>query len=424
MVLGFNEKCCKFKYPRVMGKKAPTFLSTFSGLGGLDLGLEMAGFRNIGCIELNEVARMSLRANHIRRRLIGPHDITQVAAKLKPRDLGIRKRELFMLAGGPPCQPFSKAAQWSHQAMKGLKDPRAKCFAGFIQLIETFLPQVVLIENVQGFVAGRTKVVSKLRKSLREINKTNGTKYRLQFQVVDAADYGVPQRRKRAILFAHRAGARFDFPTAITADKQVTAWEAFRFLKHRKQKPKQPGHWGHLLPSIPEGQNYLYHTRHGGGKALFGYRTRFWSFLLKLAKNQPAWTIPAQPGPYTGPFHWENRPLTEAELLRLQSFPASWQVKGGRIEKVRQIGNATPPLLAEIIGRSITTQFLEKQYRLGPRLAISRVASDIPSPEDVMALPRRFRNLIKRHRDHPGTGLGPRPISTPDIDEKKESKAA
>jgi len=162
-----------------MGSKMkPTLLSAFSGLGGLDLGLEMAGFRNVGCIEFDAIARQSLKANWHKRRLIEPHDITVVAAKLRPRDLGMRRRQLFMLAGGPPCQPFSKAARWSHRAMRGLEDPRAKCFKGFIQLIETFLPQVVLIENVQGFVAGRTKVLSKLRKSLHEINAAHGTNYR------------------------------------------------------------------------------------------------------------------------------------------------------------------------------------------------------------------------------------------------------
>lgn len=401
-------------------KKSPTLLSAFSGLGGLDLGLEMAGFRNVGCIEFDATARDSLVANRPTRNLLAPHDVTVVADTLYPGDVGLRRRELSLLAGGPPCQPFSKAAQWSHRAMKGMKDPRSKCFAGFIQLIDRFLPQVVLIENVQGFVSGKNNAVGKLKKSLSEINSASGTKYRLRHTVIDAAAYGVPQRRKRAILVACRNGQKFELPAPTTEETPVTAWEAFRGLKVSKRLPGRPKHWGDLLPSIPEGMNYLWHTRRGGGSSLFGYRTRFWSFLLKLAKDQPAWTVSAQPGPYTGPFHWKNRPLTKSELLRLQSFPASWKVKGTRGDQVRQIGNATPPLLAEIIGRAIAEQVFNKEYSSEPKLAIDRVARGIPARERINPLPKQFAKLIKSRPDHPGSGKGPRPI--PDVSTGKAAQ--
>ena len=412
------------KSKRLGRPKAPTVLSAFSGLGGLDLGLEEAGFRNVGCIEFDPIARESLKANWPSRRLIYPHDVTAVARKIQPRDVGLRRRQLFMLAGGPPCQPFSKAAQWSHKAMLGMKDPRAKCFAGFIQLIERFLPRVVLIENVQGFVSGRYNAVAKLKKSLREINKSNGTRYCLVSKVVDASDHGIPQKRNRAILIACRTGEEFVLPEPVAPRKPVTAWDAFRGLSAATCSPPRPSHWGELLPSIPEGQNYLWHTRRGGGKSLFGYRTRFWSFLLKLSKRQPAWTIPAQPGPYTGPFHWENRPLTKSELLRLQSFPASWKVKGDRLAQVRQIGNATPPLLAELIGRAVAAQLLGKSYQGSPKLAISRARKKIPRAERIRPIPKKFKKLIKRRADHPGTGRGPCPKPLEESDHAKHPKAA
>lgn len=405
-------------------QKTPTILSAFSGLGGLDLGLEKAGFRNVGCIEFDPIARASLKANWPKRRLIHPHDITIVAQSLQPCDVGLRRRQLSMLAGGPPCQPFSKAAQWSHKAMQGMKDPRAKCLAGFVQLIDRFLPSVVLIENVQGFASGRHNAVAKLNKSLREINRKSGTSYRLFSKIVDASEHGVPQKRNRAILIAFRDGRAFEFPVPLTLSEPVTAWEAFRGLTTTKRAPNRPENWGALLPSIPEGQNYLWHTRHGGGRSLFGYRTRFWSFLLKLSKRQPAWTIPAQPGPYTGPFHWENRPLTRSELLRLQSFPASWKVKGDRPDQVRQIGNATPPLLAELIGRAVAAHLLGKRFNGSPKLAIPRARSEIPRAERVRPIPRKFEKLIKRRADHPGTGRGPCPIPLTSTDQAKQRKAA
>ena len=74
-----------------------------------------------------------------------------------------------------------------------------------------------------------------------------------------------------------------------------------------------------LLPSIPEGENYLWYTNRGGGLQLFGWRTRYWSFLLKLAKSLPSWTIQAQPGSAIGPFHWRSRKLTTREMCRLQT---------------------------------------------------------------------------------------------------------
>ena len=84
------------------------------------------------------------------------------------------------------------------------------------------------------------------------------------------------------------------------------------------------GKWADLLPTIPEGQNYLWHTNRGGGSQLFGWRTRYWSFLLKLAKNLPSWTIQAHPGSSIGPFHWRNRKLSVPEMCRLQTFPTAW----------------------------------------------------------------------------------------------------
>src|SRR6185312_12245754 len=109
------------------------------------------------------------------------------------------------------------------------------------------------------------------------------------------------------------------------------------------------GKWADLLPSIPPGMNYLWHTDRGGGEPLFGWRRRYWSFLLKLAPDQPSWTIQAQPGPATGPFHWDNRRLTGREMARLQTFPDDIQITGSLADAQRQIGNAVPSLLAEVL---------------------------------------------------------------------------
>jgi len=103
-----------------------TVLSAFSGLGGLDLGLEAAGFSHVGCIEHDEWARRSLKANRGDEwPLLDPGDISLLAPRLRPSTLNLKRRDLGLLSGGPPCQPFSKAAQWSAAARVGLEDARS-----------------------------------------------------------------------------------------------------------------------------------------------------------------------------------------------------------------------------------------------------------------------------------------------------------
>lgn len=396
-----------------MPRKArrPTTVSAFTGAGGLDLGLACAGFRIVGCIENDAIARKTLISNCPTRRLLKPFDITKLAKTIRLSDLRCGGRGLDLLAGGPPCQPFSKAAQWTKTGMQGLKDPRSEPLRAFLSVAERLLPRVILIENVPGFVQGRNSAVSLVRKQLQRINELHKTRYNLEYRLLDAVNYGVPQRRQRAILIARRDGRGFSWPLPTHDAARVRAYDALRRLR-ATTRPSAAGKWADLLPSIPEGQNYLWHTSKGGGKELFGYRTRYWSFLLKLAKNQPAWTLSAFPGPATGPFHWENRPLTIKEMLRLQSFPASWRIAGDPRAQVRQVGNATPPLVAETIARAIGQQVFGIKYSRPRRLTISR-ARTLPPPEVVCVIPKRYERLEGQHPAHPGTGLGPNPRMKP-----------
>lgn len=383
-----------------------TVLSAFSGTGGLDLGLECAGFETLGCIEQEEAARLTLSRNRPSWRLIEPHEIVAAAKLLQPSNLGLRKRELGILAGGPPCQPFSKAAQYRAQGRQGLDDPRANCLAGLLRIVEEFLPRVILLENVSGFLSGRGSALPHLEHQLLRINRKCGTHYELQYEVVNAADYGVPQARRRAIAVARRDGQPFLFPEPTHAGCPIVAGDALR--KPLGTPRTRSGYWADLLPSIPEGENYLWHTNRGGGKPIFGYRARYWSFLLKLAKDLPSWTLAAAPGPSTGPFHWDNRPLTPEEMLRLQSFPESWKLEGEERQRVRQAGNATPPLLAEVIGRAIADQVFGQEPLGSPELRIPRRRT-MPAQSRVQRVPAKYRKHIGDHPDHGGTAQGPCP---------------
>lgn len=388
---------------------SPTVLSTFSGLGGLDLGLEGAGFRCVGCIEWDEYARLSLKANRDGAwPILEPGNIAEVAETLIPSDVGLKPGELTLLAGAPPCQPFSKAAQWSRGSRAGLDDPRAAFLGDLMELVRRFLPRVVLIENVSGFIRGTTSALPYLAERVADIRTRSGVDYRIEFRICDAADYGVPQKRTRAIVVLLRGSQEFAWPKATHATNPATAWDA---IGHEAPTgadvPKPAGKWATLLASIPEGHNYLWHTPRGGGEPIFGYRSRYWSFLLKLARDKPSWTLPASPGPGTGPFHWENRPLAVWELLRLQSFPLDWVVEGPHREKVRQVGNATPVLLGEVLGRAVLrslgiTVLAELRYEVPRR-------GNPPPPAPPRAMPEGFLHLRGAHPDHPGAGKGPRP---------------
>ncbi len=383
-----------------------TVLSAFSGVGGLDLGLEAAGFKSVGAIEWDPDARRSLKANRGDRwPLVEPGDIELVASGLHPPDVGLEVGELTLLAGAPPCQPFSKAAQWSPTGTRGLEDPRASYLSSFLTLVERFRPEFAILENVIGFVKGKNSVIPLLTSWLDTVNRLKGRPYKVEWNVLDAADFGVPQKRRRAIVVIHHSERPFSWPEAKFSDTPMTAWDALHSLPPQTDVPQLVGKWSDLLPTIPEGANYQWHTRVGGGVSLFGYRTRYWSFLLKLAKDLPSWTIPAQPGPSAGPFHWDNRPLSVKELLRLQTLPDTWVVEGARREQVRQVGNATPALLAEVLGRSIRCTLGEDG--MGSLQFLPKRATRTPGPTATADLPDVYSSMIADRPDHPGTGQGP-----------------
>jgi DNA (cytosine-5)-methyltransferase 1 len=111
------------------------------------------------------------------------------------------------------------------------------------------------------------------------------------------------------------------------------------------------GQFHDVLREIPPGDNYLYFTAKRGHPApMFEWRSRYWSFLLKLSPEMPSWTIQARRSNNMGPFHWRNRILRIEEVKRLQTFPDEWYLDGTLEQQWRQVGNAVPPLLAEHVG--------------------------------------------------------------------------
>jgi DNA (cytosine-5)-methyltransferase 1 len=381
----------------------PKAIGLFAGAGGLDIGLEAAGFKIALAVERDDDCCTTLRTNHPWKVLQG--DLENIAPAEILKAAGLYRRCVDLVSAGPPCQPFSKSANWSPNGLRRLDDPRANPLQNFMDFISNALPRCVLIENVEGF---RGEGLHFVKSHLKKINRTHGTAYRINEAILNAADYGVPQMRRRLFVVAFRDGRKFNFPTPTHVENPVTCWDAIGRMEIKKRADLAlKGRWAKLLPSIPEGSNYLWHTNRGGGEPLFGWRTRYWSFLLKLAKSQPSWTIPAQPAQNAGPFHWRNRQLRTAEMLKLQTFPRSVFVSGDRAARQRQIGNAVPPLLGEIIGRYIRASLENKELaNFAPKLSIPR-RSTPPKPFRVRSPNPRYLHMIGAHADHPGTGLGP-----------------
>jgi DNA (cytosine-5)-methyltransferase 1 len=392
--------------------RKPTTVSLYSGAGGLDFGLEKAGFKPVALFESDEWCVKTLRENRD-----WPVFQKEISDSIDVRKfIDARSRYVDLLAGGPPCQPFSHAASWANGKPSGLDDVRANTVAYFMNIVEQILPKAVLVENVPGFARGEKSASDYVHRRFRKINKKFGTKYSVTIAIIDAADYGVPQHRRRLFLVAARDGTKFKFPSPTHGPKSpkkhryVTAWDAIGKVQARHREGLNvKGRWGDLLASIPEGRNYLWHTKKGGGAPLFGWRTKYWSFLLKLAKNRPSWTLSASPSQNAGPFHWSNRQLSTDEMLRLQTFPKDVVILGDRPERQRQIGNAVPSLLGEILGREIRTQILGHKSRLRskPKLRV-RPTRNVPKKARTRPIPEKFRYLRGNHEDHPGAGKGPR----------------
>ena len=388
---------------------SPTVLSLFSGAGGMDLGLERAGFHHLGLVEFGLRQRETL-ARRLEWPLLGSGDVNELARSLRASDLGIQRGDLSLIAGGPPCQPFSMAAQWAASGRRGMLDSRAQTVVSTLALVEEFLPRAILMENVTGFVQGQRSALPFLREELARISHKHGVNYRLSVKVLNAADYGVPQNRRRAIVVALRDGEDFSWPEPTHSSAPVTAWDALHNVQSASY-PRSRGKWAALLPSIPEGANYQWLTSKGGGPELFGYRTKYWNFLLKLSKDLPSWTLSASPGPSTGPFHWDNRPLSVEEQLRIQSFPDGWELAGDYRDQTLQAGNATPPLLAEVLGLALLNNIFAKGEGAGerqPSLLVDR-AHARPPRSSVRPLPAEFRSQVGAKQAHAGSGLGPSP---------------
>jgi DNA (cytosine-5)-methyltransferase 1 len=409
-------------------------VSLFTGAGGLDLGIEASGGATRVAVEIDSDAAATLRLNRdwpvIEQDIHSPQaasDRILAAASAKVGDVDL-------LVGGPPCQPFSKSGYWARGDSRRLADPRATTLEAYLRVLRDIQPRAFILENVPGLAfQAKSEGLDLLRTTIQSINTEVGTWYSFEVGLLRAVEFGVPQDRQRVFIVGSRDGTRFTFPSPThtrpgfdpaTSPSQLetpglrteaperepflTAWDAIGELQEDDDPGLQVGgKWAELLCTIPEGRNYLYHTDRGEGLPLFGWRRRYWSFLLKLAKDLPSWTLTADPGSAIGPFHWKNRRLSAQEMMRLQTFPLKYKLAGNRRSVQRQLGNAVPSALAELLGREVAKQLLGRSDVAGrtPTLLPLRQGPP-PAAETPAPVPQRYTSLVGEYTPHPGTGLG------------------
>lgn len=341
-------------------------ISLFSGAGGLDLGAEAAGFDVRAAVECDRDAALTMEKNF--PKLASPvlqSDILDTPTTDILRAAGLRRGQApDLLVGGPPCTPFSKSGFWLEHKRAGL-DPDASLLQAYTRVLTEAKPKTFVLENVYALTFNNQASRPAFERLLREIDEAG---YDCRAKVLNAADYGVPQLRPRLFVIGALKGKRLPKhpdpthggtwerrATGTAQRPHVNSGEALSGLV-TDPEPWEVigGQYGALLPDIPPGGNYLHFTEElGHPSPRFKWRSRYWSFLLKLDPDKPSPTIQAQPGPNVGPFHWDNRRLRVAEIKRLFTFPDEFELIGSRRSVQAQLGNSVPPLLAARVLESV-----------------------------------------------------------------------
>lgn len=337
--------------------KANTAIDLFAGAGGATQGLHDAGFTVLGAVEIDAVAAATYRLNHPNVKM-WEGDIRAIPATEMKRSLGLKTGELTLIKACPPCQGFSSLAEGR---LTVADDPRNDLVGHTIRFVRSMMPASVLVENVPGL--GRDRRSRELLESLRSMG------YAARSYVVNAVDFGVPQRRKRYIIVALR-GLRSELPKALTAsdlDTPATVREAFEKLE-QSVAPGDPLHQERVpsdivrrrISAVPvNGSRFdlpidLQLECHktlakSGSRAAGGSYGR-----MRWDEPAPTMTTRCTTAACGSFIHPElDRAITLREAAAIQTFPARYRFSGSHGSIERQIGNAVPVRMAEGIARTL-----------------------------------------------------------------------
>lgn len=366
----------------------------FSGCGGLSTGFELVGgFDVVAGNDFDDDSLDAFKINHPRA-TCWSGSITDLDPVRLMSGLGLKQGELDVIVGGPPCQGFSRNRARRHYEGRFQDDPRNYLFKEYLRFVEAFLPRAVLIENVPDMLVKEGgRFGQEISESLRVLGYSS-----FEAAVLNAADFGVPQRRRRAIIVASRESAIvLPSPThsAQPATGSLFSLQPWRTIADAiGDLPSLPAGGGgtspgpYACPAANEFQEMmrsgstevtehvswalskaqsdrLKHLRPGDGAECLppelAPKSGYGSAYRRMSWNVPALTITTwmyHPGSGMYFHPSDHRTITVREGARLQSFPDSTQFVGGKISKCRQVGNAVPPLLARAIGEQFKKALL------------------------------------------------------------------
>lgn len=382
-----------------MSCKRPIGIDLFCGVGGMSLGFQQAGFDVVAAIDIEKNNVETHEKNFPECKTLCT-DLARTTADEIRRKTGLQNKHIHAVFSGPPCQGFSLIGKRSQQ------DPRNLLLLRLARLIVELAPSYFVVENVVGLLLGNAK------KTLDEfVRYVEAAGYCVvsPIQVLDAAEFGVPQRRKRVFILGHMAGATspsYPAPThpySKNGDSgRPTVWDAIGDLpridnyKHLLETDEyrgalgEPSHYARFLRGeIPDSDNGVKEaTTDGNGlggclrtshsantirrfsKTKQGCSEKV-SRFYRLSKDGLAPTLRAGTGPAQGsfmaprPIHpFQDRCITVREAARLHSFPDYFQFHPTKWHGFRQIGNSVPPLLARAVAKAVRLA-LEKSRQKG-----------------------------------------------------------
>jgi len=364
-----------------MTRKALTAIDLFCGAGGLSEGFRQAGFHVLAGQDYDDQAGATFAATHPEATFIGG-PIQDVTPQQLLKAAGVKKGEIDVIVGGPPCQGYSV---YNHQ--RGENDPRASLFREYLRIVKGLQPRWLVMENVTGItsIAGGN-IVREIFDGMASLG------YRVEMKVLRAEEYGVPQERRRVFFIATRTDAPILFPEPTHGpdlEPFVTVWDAISDLPVLKNGDRDVG----PQPYAKKPQNGYQAILRGDCSRAFNHSA---SRLSRINEERmrhippggswrdiprellPAGMLKAKRSDHTKRYgrprktdlactiltkcdvHWgayihpvQDRALTVREAARLQSFPDFFQFKGSRTEQYVQVGNAVPPLLGRRVAEAL-----------------------------------------------------------------------
>lgn len=335
-------------------------VSLFSGAGGLDIASVLAGVPVVSSTDFDHDCIETLKANEqfFGKTEIIEGDLHQIESDTFKNIVNNVQHKYFIVIGGAPCQPFSKAGYWvGNNTRRGINDPRATLVDEYLRVVTDIHPNGFVFENVESLLHPTNKSIVE---KFIEIIVNEGYKYKIVR--ANALDYGVPQKRKRLFIIGTTGEFKHDEPIKTHCEPsmcEITGLKPYenvgKFIEgfdgneyYEEYEVTKGGTYYDDLCQVPPGKNYKALTEWAGHpNPKFEADKRFWSFLLKLSPDMPSWTITAQPGPWVGPFHWDNRRLRAPEAAAIQTFPRGYKFCGNRRSIQKQIGNAVPCLMGK-----------------------------------------------------------------------------